>query len=37
MRSNYRLHSMMMGMMRMFRMCMMRHGQKHGSLGFISV
>ena len=37
MRKSFGLNSMMMGMMRMFRMCMMRHGQKHGSLGFISV
>ncbi len=37
MRSYFKLYSMMMGMMCMFRMCMMRHGQKHGSLCFISV
>ena len=36
MRKHFGLNSMMMGMMCMFRMCMMRHAQNSGSPCFIS-
>ena len=37
MRKSFGLNSMMMGMMYMFRMCMMMCAQKHDSPCFVSI